>query len=58
MGEGGGNASVPEFFLSGYFLDLLVDEAGGWHYQHPEVCRLKDDDIVIVLLPLIVVVAS
>ncbi len=58
MSEGGGDSSVPELFLSGYFFDLSVNGVGGWHDERSEVHGLEYDDIAIVLLALIVVIAS
>ncbi len=56
--EGGGDASIPELFLSGDFFNLSGDGVSGGHYESPEVFCLEDDDIVVVLLPLVVVLAS
>ncbi len=55
--EGGCNACVPKFFLSGDFLNLSVYRVGGGHYECPEVLCLEDNNIIIISLPLVMVVA-
>ncbi len=58
MVEGCGDTFIPQFFLLGGFFDTLVDFAGCWHDKGSEMGRLKDDNIVIVLLSLVVVITS
>ncbi len=58
MSEGGGDADVPELFLSGDFFDLSMYGVGGGHYQRSEVFCLEDDNVIVVLLALIVIVTS
>ncbi len=58
MSERVGDASVPELFLSGSFFNVLVGQVGGWHDEGSEMRWLKDDDVAVILLPLVVVVTS
>ncbi len=58
MSERGGNASVPQLLLSGYFFDLSVRPVGCRHDECPEVCWLEEDDVVIVFFALVMIVAS
>ncbi len=58
VGEGGGNAGVPQLLLSGYFFNLSVYGVGCRHNECSEVGGLEDGDVVIILFALVVVVAS
>ncbi len=58
MVEGRSNSFFPPFFLSHYFFDLSECFIGSGHEERPEVEGLKDDDVVVVFLPLVVIVSS
>ncbi len=58
MSEGGGDASVPELFLSGDFFDLSMYRVGRWHDECSKMRWLEDDDVMIILLALVVVITS
>lgn len=58
MVEGCGNASVPQLILLGCILDLLYNFGNGGHNERPEVRGLEDDNVIVVLFPLVMVIAS
>ncbi len=58
MGEGCSDSCIPEFSLSGRFFDLSVYEVGRGHHECSEMFCLEDDDVVIIFLALVVVIAA
>ncbi len=58
MVERCGNAFIPQFLKSGGFFDLLMYFVHRGHDECSEVCQLENDDIVVVLLSLVMIVAS
>ncbi len=55
--EGGFDPLIPQFLLSSGVLDFGMYFIGRGHNKCLEMRRLKDNDISIVILPLIMVVA-
>ncbi len=49
---------VPQFFLSSGFLDLRMCFVSCGHNECPEVSGSKDDDVSVVILALIVIIAT
>ncbi len=58
VSKGGGDANVPELLLSGSFLDLSVYCVSRRHDERSKVCRLKNGDVMVIFLALVMVVAS
>ncbi len=58
MSEGGLYPLVPQFFELSGFLDFCVYFVGCGHDEGPEVCGLKDYNVSVVVLALIMVVVS
>ncbi len=58
MIEGCGNSFIPQFLLSGGFFYFLKRFTGHGHNESPEVERLEDDNVIIILLALIMVIPS
>ena len=56
MREGISNPLVPEFLLSSHVPDTQVYFSSSGHDEGMEMFWLKNDDVVIVLLALVVVV--
>ncbi len=49
---------IPQLFLSSGFLDLRMYFVGHGHDERPEMCDLEDNDVSVVVLALVVVVAA
>ncbi len=57
MGKGRLYPLVPQLFLSSGFLDFHMYFVGHGHDERPEMRRLKDYNVSVVILALVVVVA-
>ncbi len=58
VSEGGLDTFVPQLFLSSGFLDLCVYFVGRGHDERPEMRGLKNDDVSVVVLSLVVIIAA
>ncbi len=55
--EGSFDPLIPQFLLSSGILNFGMYFVGRGHYECPEMCGLEDDNVPVVILSLVVVVA-
>ncbi len=56
--ERGFDPLIPQLFLSSGFLDLHMYFVGRGHDERPEMRGLEDNDVSVVVLALVVVIAA
>ncbi len=58
MSERGFDTFIPKLLLSSGFLDLRMNFVGHGHNECLEVRGLEDDDVTVIILSLVMVVAA